>query len=325
MSFLSTPPARIAVTGAAGYIGKSLVAALAQEPWVETILAVDARPAPPLPPKVVPLQHDVANALPWVLEGALRSLGIQAIVPLAFQLRPGRNRQAVRQINVGGLEATLRACATAGVWRVLYLSSSTVYGAHPSNPVPLTEDAPLRPNRGFQYAEDKVEAEGVLARWGQDYPQASITILRGCPVMGPGANNFVARALTKPILPGCAGHDPPMQFLHMDDQVSILVHLLKEPVPGTFNLAGQGTIPWSGLARLAGRPLVWLPCSALTALTEASWRLHLQSDSSAVGLAFIRWPFVVSTHRLEESTGWKPRYTSQQALASFLGREFAVA
>lgn len=325
MPLPSAPPARIAITGAAGYIGKSLVAALAQEDWVETILAVDARPIPPLPPKVVPLQHDVANALPWVLEGALRSLGIQAMVPLAFVLRPGRNRQAVRHINVGGLEATLRACTAAGVWRVLYLSSSTVYGAHPDNPIPITEEAPLRPNPGFQYAEDKVEAESTLTRWREEHPEACITILRGCPVMGPGADNFVARALNKPILPGCAGHDPPMQFIHSDDQVAILVRLLREPIPGTFNLAGQGTIPWSALAHLAGRPLVWLPCAALTALTEASWRLRLQSDSSAVGLAFIRWPFVVSTQRLEQATGWKPRYTAQQALAAFIGKEVAVA
>ncbi|MDW8120140.1 MAG: NAD-dependent epimerase/dehydratase family protein [Chloroflexota bacterium] len=312
------PPSRIAVTGAAGYIGRHLVAALAQQAWVETILAVDVRPVPLMPPKVVPLQHDVAHALPWVFEGALRSFGIQAIVPLAFQLRPGRNRQAVRQVNVGGLESTLKACAAAGVHQVLYLSSSTVYGAHPDNPIPLTEDAPLRPNAGFQYAEDKVEAEKLLVRWGQENPHTTVTILRGCPVMGPGADNFVARALSKPLLPACVGHDPPLQFLHMDDQVSILLRMLKEPVSGTFNLAGEGTLLWSALARLAGRPLIRLPCLALEALTEGSWRLRLQRDSSAVGLAFIRWPFVVSTHRLTQATGWKPRYTVQQAVEAFL-------
>lgn len=321
MSSPSAPPSRIAVTGAAGYIGRHLVSALAQETWIETVLAVDSRPVPPLPPKVVPLQHDVAASPLWPLEGALRSLGIQAIVPLAFLLRPGRNRQQMRRVNVGGLEATLSACASVGVWRLIYLSSSTVYGAHPDNPIPLTEEASLRPNSGFQYAEDKVAAEGVLARWGQEHSKACITILRGCPVMGPQADNFIARALTKPVLPKCWGYDPPLQFLHIDDQIAILLHLLKKPVPGTFNLAGQGTIAWSALAHLAKRPLVPIPAPVLEALTEASWRLHLQQDSPAVGLAFIRWPFVVSIQRLEQATGWKPRFTSQQALASFLGMD----
>ncbi|GBD10400.1 UDP-glucose 4-epimerase [bacterium HR23] len=313
-------PSRIAVTGAGGYIGRHLVSALVRQEWVETVLAVDVRPLPPMPPKVIPLQHDVAEAPLWPLEGALRSFGIQAIVPLAFVMRPGRDRSAVRRINVGGLEATLQACAQAGVWHVLYLSSSTVYGAHPDNPFPLTEEAPLRPNPGFQYAEDKVSAEGVLARWIQEHPHARTTVLRGCPVMGPGADNFVARALTKPILPAYLGHDPPMQFLHMEDQVSILLHLLQEPITGTFNLAGEGTVPWSALARMAGRPLVRLPAVLLEAVTEATWRLRLQSNSPRVGLAFIRWSFVVSTRRLEQATGWRPRYTAQQALASFLGK-----
>lgn len=310
------------MTGAAGYIGRHLVAALARQPWVETVLAVDRRRMafPDPPSRVVPLHLDLTATPPTALEAVFRSSGTQAVVPLAFLLRPGRDRGLARRINVGALETTLRACGGAGVHYVLYLSSATVYGAHPDNPIPLTEDAPLRPNRGFVYGEDKTAAEGVLRRWGEEHPEARVTVLRGCPVLGPGADNFVARALRKPLLPACIGHNPPLQFLHIDDQIAVLLRLLREPIPGVYNLAGRETVRWREVARLARRPVVPLPPALLEGIVEGTWRLRLQGDSPAVGLAFIRWPFVVSTARLEEATGWRPTYTARQALTAFLGQ-----
>lgn len=307
---------RVAVTGAAGYLGSRLVRALADRPGVEAVLAVDLRPLPFAHPRVLFRAHDVAQPLGDLLRGFRPT----AVVPLAFLLRPGRDRARARRVDVEGLLHTLRACGEAGVRRVLYLSSTTVYGAHPDNPVPIPEEAPLRPNRGFVYAEHKVEAEALLARYAREHPSAAVTVLRAPPVLGPGTRNFITAALFRPVMVGVRGADPPLQFLHLEDCLSACLRLLEEPVGGTFNLASEGTLRWSEVARLAGRPLLRLPYPLLAGLVQATWRLRLQADSPAAGLAFIRWPWVADTARIREAVGFRPAFTSRQAVEAALGK-----
>src|SRR4051794_14153036 len=56
------------------------------------------------------------------------------------------------------LESALPVPPDASTRTVVYVSSAMVYGAWPNNPVPLTEDAPMRPNPGFGYATAKAES-----------------------------------------------------------------------------------------------------------------------------------------------------------------------
>ena len=69
---------------------------------------------------------------------------------------------------------------------IVRISSATVYGAWPNNPVPLTEDAPLRPNPHFSPAVQGAEVERLLAEWRADHPDVTVTTLRSAPVVGPG-------------------------------------------------------------------------------------------------------------------------------------------
>lgn len=305
---------RIAVTGASGYIGSKLLQRLQREPSVEHVLAMDVRsPAEALSARVEFLRHDVTSPLGDVLARH----GIEAVAHLAFVLRPGHGRAAIRRVNVDGAANVLDACARASVRHILYLSSTTVYGAHPDNPDLLTEEAPMRPVKGFQYAEDKVKVERLLAAFWKEHPAVTIAVLRACPVMGPQTDNFISRAFTRPVLVGIAGCDPPMQFVHEDDLLDILLRCLLRPVSGTYNVAGDGAIRWSEMAALLGRRVVRLPAPLLYWLTEATWRLRLQSDSPSCGLDFIRYPWVASTERLKRELSVSFRYTSRQVWEAF--------
>jgi hypothetical protein len=64
--------------------------------------------------------------------------------------------------------------------------------------------------------------------------------------------------------------------------------------------------------------MVWLPAWVLYPLVQALWRLHLQNDSPACGLDFIRWPWVASAEKLRRETEFAARYTSREALEAFL-------
>ena len=61
-------------------------------------------------------------------------------------------------VDVNGTHNVLEAAAAAGTGQVL-VTSSTAYGAFPDNPVPLTEDDPVRGVAGFSYARDKTESD----------------------------------------------------------------------------------------------------------------------------------------------------------------------
>ena len=312
------PVRRVAITGAAGYVGGALVRRLERVDEIERVLAIDVRPVTDRhTSRVTFVRQDVTVPMTDLLV----EHRIDTVVHLAFVLNPGRDRAAARRANVNGTAAVLDSCVRAEVQRVLYLSSTTVYGAHHDNPPLLTEDSPIRPVEGFAYGEDKAETEALFSEFVQRYPTCATAILRACPVLGANADNFISRAFAKPFLVGIAGSDPPMQFLHESDLSEILYLCLLNGVTGVYNLAGDGTIQWSEMVGMYGRRLVSLPAPILYGLTSATWKLGLQGDSPASGLDFIRYRWVASTGKIKQELGYEFRRTSRDVWADFVRRD----
>ena len=314
---MSDQPPVVAVTGASGYIGARLLHELEAEEGLEKVLAIDTRPLP------VPFHHVTMERLDITqpLEGIFRDHKVDTVVHLAFSPQPGRNRKEIettRQANLKGIKNVLKACQATKTRNFIHVSSHTVYGAHGDNPVPITEEAPLRTSSRFQYSYDKALCEGVLNEFAKEYPEVSVTVLRSCVVMGPGADNFVTRAFFKPVLLGVMGYDPPLQFVHEDDLAKLLHLLTVEPHPGTFNVAGEGIVRYGRMARLSRRRLLFLPSAIAYPVTQVAWNLGIQKDAPAVGLDFIRYPIVVSTGKLKKETGFRFFYTSEEALTAYL-------
>ena len=314
---MGSPSRRVAITGASGYCAAGLLDRLEQEDGIEAVLAIDVRPPrAERSAKVLFHKHDVSEPM----GDLLRDYAIDSVVHLAYLMKPSHDRTANLKVNVGGTANVLRAVEEAGVQHILYLSSSTVYGAHPDNPPLLTERAPLRPVKGFRYSEDKVRSEGALDELIRPNPQVTACVLRSCPVMGPGADNFVSRALSRPFLVAVRGCDPSMQFLHEDDLADAMLMCLLGNASGVYNLSGEGGVRWSDMARSLGRRLVSLPPGMLYGLTDATWALRLQGDSPACGLDFIRHRWSVSTEKIERDLGFAPRYSSAEAWSAFAHR-----
>ncbi len=311
---------RIAITGASGYIAGRLISQLRESGSVGYILATDIRPPSiRLSGEVKFERWDVAEPHLDIFS----SHRIDTVIHLAYILNPARRGTQARRVNVAGTDNVLRASREAGVKHVIYLSSTSVYGARADNPAFLTETDPLRPVEGFQYSQDKVAAESSLLEFSARNPEAAVTILRACPVMGPNANNFIANAFKKPILPAIGSADPPMQFLHEDDMVLTLAKCLKLRPRGVYNAAGDGTIRWSEMVSLMERPLVRLPAPFWYFLTSAAWRLRIQNDSPACGLDFIRYRWTASSEKLKAELGIEFRHTSRSAWQSHARRNRA--
>ena len=64
-------------------------------------------------------------------------------------------------------------------------------------------------------------------------------------------------------------------------------------------------------AKLIGSPIRKLPLRALRSLAGTMWRARL-SEAPPGQIEFALHPWLVSTEKLERTTGWRPRHTSRE-------------
>ena len=313
---MASLPARIAVTGSAGFLGNATVGALCDRPEVELVAGVDIAPTEIRPRKTrrfISISQDIRASLLDVL----RDLEIEAVVHLAFLLRPDRDESLATDVNVNATGRLLEDCETAGVRHFVYLSSTTVYGAGPERNRPALEDDPVNPVRGFQYSEHKAAAERLVLDHSGRNPNMRTCILRGCVIMAAGAENFVTQVFGRRVLPIPAGADPEMQYLHLDDYTAVVEAALSKRATGIFNIAGNGTMRWRDLVRTAGAVGMPLPAPVIRGLTDLTWLLRLQSYSKGPGLNFIQYPWLASTEKARSELGWQPAHSSRDAVADW--------
>ena len=304
-------PRRFLITGSAGFLGRAAAHRLATRTATERLVALDLRPTPADRPQIESVEEDVRFFPVGLLDG------IDAVVHLAFAIRPTRRPDHDRSVNVDATARLLAACGAAGIERFVYLSSTTVYGAHPDYRRPYRETDRVRPVPGFEYAEHKVEVERLIARHATAHPGFRPVVLRGCVVMGPGADNFITESLGMAVLPSPAGSEPPMQYLHIEDFADVLVRVVESDITGTFNVAGSETITWREMVAIAGGRVVPIPARLLAGVIDLSWALHLQTRSRSPGLAYIRYPWLASTDLIGQELGWEPSLTSRRAVEAW--------
>jgi nucleoside-diphosphate-sugar epimerase len=217
------------------------------------------------------------------------------------------------RVNVGGTRQVLEAAATVGVRRIVRVSSATVYGAWANNPVPLTEDAPLRPNPDFSPAVQGAEVERLLAEWRLDHPDVVTTTLRAAAVVGPGAERLPTRLLLgRPTL-RVRGADPPVQVVHVDDLVRALELAASTDLPGVYNIAADGWLGAEEARALVGRGSV--PAFGEEVLTRAlrrAWALGVGDVPPGV-VPYLVHPWVIANDRLR-AKGWTPEHTNADAI-----------
>ena len=306
----------VAITGASGYIGSRLLRRLEDEEGIRKLVAIDVHsPTEPIH-NMAAYRMDVAEPI----DSALLAHRVTTLVHLAFITQPGRNRRevnSIRQTNLDTLRSVLESCVRAGVNHVVYLSSYTVYGAHPDNPIPITDSAPLRPLPDFAYGYDKYLSEQILQEFQEQHPDIAVTILRSCVVLGPSANNYVAKAFFRPWLLGIWNHNPPMQFVYEDDLARVLTIVVQQRLAGVFNVAGDGVVFYREMAEMIGSRFLMLPAFLAVSLTQLTWNLRIQVDSPGAGMALVKYPIVLSTGKLHEVTGYRFWHTSLETLTAF--------
>ncbi len=215
-------------------------------------------------------------------------------------------------VDVVGTRLLLEAAGSVGIQTVVLLSSATVYGAWPNNPVPLTEDAALRPHPALAYAAHKAEIERLALEWKDQHPDVTVAVLRPAIAVAEDTTDWLASSLWAgtPFSPGDG--DTPVQFVHLDDLADAVDLARRGRLDGPFNVAPDGWMRSDELRKLAGRgPRVRLPERVSHRLAAWRWKLGLTSTPPGV-VAYRVNPWVVANDRLK-AAGWEPDHTNEEA------------
>ena len=301
---------RYVITGGSGYIGSRLVDLISRREETERIVICDVAPPREYRPKTQFERVDVRDR--DTVRSVLDRSRPDALVHLAFILNPSHDEHFMYDVDVNGTHNVLEAAGEAGTQQVLVTSSAAAYGAFPDNPVPLTEDDPVRGVASFSYARDKTESDRICQLWGAKYPDRVMTIVRPCIVFGPNVDNYLVRLWTNlPFTSDVGNLENPIQFVHEDDVVEAITRLLMGRHPGAFNVAPDGLMTLRECAELIGSPIRRMPLRAYRGLARAAWRLRA-SEAPAGQVEFGLYPWIVSNEKLKRTLDWTPHHTSRE-------------
>lgn len=296
-----------AVTGIAGALGRAVALRLADHPDVERVVGIDRVPvADPIDGVDTHVVDIAAAEMKPVLEG------VDVLVHLAYE-HAGDDRTA--RANVDGTRSLLETAGAVDVSGLVVLSSACAYGAWSGNPLPLTEEAPLRPNPELALAVERAEIERLAAEWRTDHPNASVAVLRPAIVVADGGATWLGRVLWNASLLLKGDDAPPVQYVHLDDLTSAVALVATAGLDGAYNVAPDGWLEAEQVRALAGaRPRVPLPTRAWRRVTGIGRELGLTDLPEGVE-ALLRHRWVVSNDRLK-AAGWEPSHTNEQAFVA---------
>ncbi|HXK11146.1 MAG TPA: NAD-dependent epimerase/dehydratase family protein [Vicinamibacteria bacterium] len=281
---------RVLVTGATGFLGRTVARRLAARGHALRVLARPSSRLEGLPDGFEVAAGDVTDALSVraAAEGCAAVVHMAALVKIWVP-----EPELFEAVNVGGLENVLAAARAAGA-RLVYTSSFIALG--PSGPGALDASRP-HPGPPFRNAYERTKARAdARAREAAAEGQDVVTLYPGV-IYGPGEmteGNIVARMIADHLsgrLPALVGPgDRRWSYAFVEDVAEGHVLALEKGRPGDrFVLGGENAT----LARLFG--LV----HEITAAAPPRWRIPY-GIASGIGRAQWLWA---------ELTGQPPQLT----------------
>jgi UDP-glucose 4-epimerase len=308
---------RVLITGVGSYLGTLLAARLEDDPEIDAVIGLDTR-RPRFPLIRTELIHaDIRDPsiAPLIARTEADTVVHNSIVR---QPGPGMSPRAMHDINVIGSLQLLSACGQAPTIRAIVIRGSAgIYGAEPHAPQffgeEMTRMFPLR----TRFQRDVAEIENYFETHSRRYPGVTCTMLRYQPAIGPKLATQISRYLSQPVCPTYLGFDPRIQLVHEEDALDALVAAVRRPLRGAVNVAARGTIGLARMIRAAHRRQLPIAGPLFGPLTGAGRRLGLDSYSDDFR-RLLQYGRGVDIARLERELGHRPRYTTAEAVESWV-------
>jgi nucleoside-diphosphate-sugar epimerase len=213
------------ITGGSGYFGSLLV----QQIGAENSVVFDINDAEDRSSLTVFHRGDIRD-----YEAVLRATeGIDVIYHNVAQVPLAKDKELFRSVNIDGTENVLKAALANKVPKVVYTSSSAVFGVPKSNPV--TELTP--PTPGESYGQAKYEGELLCKKYQK--MGLDVSIVRPRTIMGHGRLGifqilfeWIREGKNVPVF---GTGENVYQFVHAEDLAAACILAGSRPGAETYN------------------------------------------------------------------------------------------
>jgi UDP-glucose 4-epimerase len=311
----------IALTGTAGFVGSSLLREIEKDPRYPRVIAIDYRKPPFETTKTKFYRLDLTETLAdsKLLE-IFEKENVETVVHAAFPVSPPHDLSWAHDLVSVGTMYVLDACAAKRVKKLIIASTTEVYGADATNPNFLSEDHPMRGGFKSRFLRDKIEAEIQAQKFAKKHPDACVTILRPCTILGPNVRNYKTNFLQTGVVLTVMGYDPLFQFVHEEDVIRAFKLSLDGNFPGVFNIVGDGVLPLSKVLKLAGKLTIPMPAPVLYPVVQLLWLGNIV-PAPASRLDFLKYLCVADGAKAKKAMNFAPRYSTKETLLSFIGAQ----
>ena len=309
-------PLHYLITGGAGFLGIHLIKRLLKQKQQITVL--DRHDLP---------ETDILTQIKFI-KGNVRDFrtvdqamsGVDVVIHAAAAL-PLEDPDTIKSTTIKGTRNVLRSANKHNVKRVIYVSSTAVYGVPEKHPIEETD-----PLVGVgPYGEAKIEAEKICLRYrkrGMNVPIVRPKTFVGTERLGVFQILFNWVRLGKRI-PVIGSGNNRYQLLEVEDLVDAILMLATSPrykkVNQTFNVGAEqfGTVrqDLQALFDHAGTGSQILPVPSM--IVKPTLRLLESLNLSPL----YRWVYetadkdsFVSIDKIKQELGWRPRYSNADSL-----------
>ncbi len=308
---------KLLITGGAGFLGFNIANFIHKKGHQVELLDLADYPESDYSPEIAKHQCDIRNR--GILEKLIRENQYNAIVHCAAALPLWREKDIV-ETNVNGTRNILEFSRKYGVERVVYISSTAVYGVSAKHPI--YEHDPLV--GAGTYGKSKIKAEQVCDEFREK--GYFVPVLRPKTFIGTGRlgifqilYDWVESGKRIPII---GNGENRYQLLDVDDLVNAIYISLtarRENANDTFNV---GATSFRSVAEDVGSLCKHAGTGARVMRTPAIPIKAALALFELLGLSPIyKWIYgtadkdsYVSVEKIEKMLGWKPRNTNSEAL-----------
>ena len=306
---------KVLVTGASGFVGKTLCAHLASLHF-DVVATVQSLPDTPVPGVEYRIVTEMSSTTDW--SDALAD--VQTVIHCAARVHVMHDHAQdplteFRRVNTLGTETLARAAAHCGVKRLIFLSSIKINGESTMPVSPFNQASPAKPRDS--YAISKWEAEQALTRVSTETGIEAV-VLR-CPlVYGPRVKANFLRLLQ------AVDHGIPLplalarnrrSLIYLGNLTDAIATCLTHPAAAgkTYLVSDREDVSTAELitriAQALGKPSRLWPCPL--GLIELAGRMTGKSDE----IARLLGSLCIDSSKIRSELDWTPPYTLEQGLA----------
>lgn len=302
------------MTGVSSYLASEILPLLEKDDNIEKVLGLDIIKPNYSHPKLEFKNRDVRDKK---LEEDLK--GYDVLIHLAFIVSPLRSVKEMYSINIDGSKNVFNCAINAGVKKIIHASSVAAYGSFKDNPVPITEDFPIRlMKKRYYYHETKYLVEKYLVDEIEiKHPDIIITRFRPHIFLGPTINNEFKDFFNKKRLYSFFPDDK-MQFIWANDVAQAFYLATIKKAPGSFNIGGDNPLSTREIAKKLNKKVMKLSYKFTIGLLLITYKLHVSKKLDPGWVRMSRYPIIVDSTKAKKVLGWKPKYDTFGSIQAFL-------